>query len=79
MLPSNIHANALMKFPLESDTDRYITGNGHRSFIDPVIYTCAKTDKLRSFGYDRPTTSLEDSVKDCICNYFAPDKHLGDE
>jgi ADP-L-glycero-D-manno-heptose 6-epimerase len=42
-------------------------------------YTCAKTDKLRSFGYDKPTTSLEESVKDCICNYFAPDKHLGDE
>jgi ADP-L-glycero-D-manno-heptose 6-epimerase len=42
-------------------------------------YTCAKTDKLRAFGYDKPTTSLEDSVKDCIRNYFAPDKHLGDE
>ena len=42
-------------------------------------YTCAKTDKLRAFGYDRPTTSLEESVKDCIRNYFAPDKHLGDE
>ena len=42
-------------------------------------YTCAKTDKLRRFGYDRPTTSLEDSVKDCIRNYFVPDKHLGDE
>ena len=42
-------------------------------------YTCAKTDKLRSFGYDKPVTSLEDSVKDCIRNYFSPDKHLGDE
>ncbi|MBQ6352693.1 MAG: NAD-dependent epimerase/dehydratase family protein, partial [Lentisphaeria bacterium] len=42
-------------------------------------YTCAKTDKLRRFGYDRPTTSLEESVRDCIRNYFAPDKHLGDE
>lgn len=42
-------------------------------------YTCAKTDKLRAFGYDKPTTSLEESVKDCIRNYFAPDKHLGDE
>ena len=42
-------------------------------------YTCAKTDKLRSFGYDKPVTSLEESVKDCIRNYFAPDKHLGDE
>ena len=42
-------------------------------------YTCAKTDKLRSFGYDKPATPLEESVKDCIRNYFAPDKHLGDE
>ena len=42
-------------------------------------YTCASTAKLRRFGYERPVTSLEDSVKDCIRNYFSPDKHLGDE
>ena len=42
-------------------------------------YTCASTAKLRRFGYDKPVTSLEDSVKDCIRNYFAKDRHLGDE
>jgi ADP-L-glycero-D-manno-heptose 6-epimerase len=42
-------------------------------------YTCASTAKLRRFGYDKPVTSLEDSVRDCIRNYFAKDRHLGDE
>ncbi len=42
-------------------------------------YTCAKIDKLRSFGYKEPVTSLEDAVADYITNYLAVQKHLGDE
>lgn len=42
-------------------------------------YTCALTDKLRSFGYSKPTATLEASVRDYLCNYLVPGKYLGDE
>lgn len=42
-------------------------------------YTCAKIDKLRSFGYNETVTPLEDAVADYITNYLALQKHLGDE
>ena len=42
-------------------------------------YTCAKIDKLRSFGYNEAVTPLEDAVADYITNYLAVQKHLGDE
>ena len=42
-------------------------------------YTCALTDKLRKFGYSKPVTSLEESVRDYMCRYLVPGKYLGDE
>ncbi len=42
-------------------------------------YTCAEMGKLRSLGYNEETTSLEDAVRDYICNYLVTGKYLGDE
>ena len=39
-------------------------------------HTCAKTDKIRNAGYDRPTLSLEDAVNDYVNHYLIPGKHL---
>lgn len=39
-------------------------------------HTCAKTDKIRNAGYDRPTFSLEDAVNDYVNQYLIPGKHL---
>lgn len=33
-------------------------------------HTCAKTDKLRKAGFAEPFTSLEDGVRDYVCNYL---------
>ncbi len=33
-------------------------------------FTRAEMGKLRSYGYTRPMTSLEDGVKDYVCNYL---------
>lgn len=41
-------------------------------------YTCADTAKLRASGYDAPGHSLEEAVKDYVCNYLVPDAHLGE-
>jgi ADP-L-glycero-D-manno-heptose 6-epimerase len=35
-------------------------------------YTCANIQKLRSIGYIAPFFSLEEGVKDYVCNYLAP-------
>ena len=41
-------------------------------------FTEAKMDKLKATGYPLAFSSLEDSVKDYICNYLQkPDPHLG--
>ena len=42
-------------------------------------FTCAKIDKLRAVGYDRPMTPLADAVRDYVVNYLIPGRHLGDE
>lgn len=42
-------------------------------------YTCAEMGKLRSLGYNEETTSLEEAVRDYICNYLVTGKYLGDE
>lgn len=42
-------------------------------------HTCAETQKIRQTGYTAATIPLEDAVKDYICNYLIPNKHLGDE
>lgn len=42
-------------------------------------YTCAEMGKLRSLGYNEETTTLEDAVRDYICNYLVTGKYLGDE
>lgn len=42
-------------------------------------YTCADISKLRDTGYDKPTTTLEDAVRDYVVNYLQPRAHLGDE
>jgi ADP-L-glycero-D-manno-heptose 6-epimerase len=39
-------------------------------------HTCAKTDKIRNAGYDRPTFSLEEAVNDYVNQYLIPGKHL---
>ena len=39
-------------------------------------YTKANIDKLRLDGYDKPTTSLEDAVKDYIQNYLTKNQYL---
>lgn len=53
------------------------------SFIDTPIdirdkyqyFTEANMDKLRSIGYDKPFTSLEDGVKDYVENYLMDHKY----
>jgi ADP-L-glycero-D-manno-heptose 6-epimerase len=42
-------------------------------------FTCADIRKLRSAGYDRPFTPLDEAVRDYVQNYLAPGLHLGDE
>lgn len=42
-------------------------------------FTCANTDKLKSFGYEATATPLADSVRDYVLNYLIPGRHLGDE
>ena len=39
-------------------------------------HTCAEIDKIRSAGYVKSITSLEDGVSDYVKNYLTPDKHL---
>jgi ADP-L-glycero-D-manno-heptose 6-epimerase len=43
-------------------------------------YTCARTERLRSTGYDRPVTPLADAVTDYVTNYLVPQRllELGD-
>lgn len=41
-------------------------------------YTCADISKLRSTGYDKPTTSLEEAVRDYAVNYLMPGRRLGE-
>ena len=41
-------------------------------------YTCADISKIRSTGYQKPTTTLEDSVADYAVNYLLPRKRLGE-
>ena len=40
-------------------------------------FTQADTAKIKTAGYDKETTSLEDAVKDYIQNYLAKDEYLG--
>lgn len=42
-------------------------------------YTCAKIDKLRKLGYDKPVMTMEDAVADYLCNYLETGLYLGDE
>jgi len=39
-------------------------------------YTCADISKLRRAGYNKKTTSLEDSIKDYIQNYLQKNEYL---
>ncbi|MFZ4588102.1 MAG: ADP-glyceromanno-heptose 6-epimerase [Terrimicrobiaceae bacterium] len=41
-------------------------------------HTCADISKLRATGYEKPTTTLEDAVRDYAVNYLAPGKRLGE-
>lgn len=41
-------------------------------------HTCADISKLRATGYTKPTTSLEDAVRDYAVNYLLPRKRLGE-
>jgi ADP-L-glycero-D-manno-heptose 6-epimerase len=41
-------------------------------------YTCADISKVRGTGYTRPTTTLEESVRDYTVNYLLPGKRLGE-
>ncbi len=41
-------------------------------------YTCAGISKLRDAGYGKPTTSLEDAVRDYAVNYLQTGKRLGE-
>lgn len=41
-------------------------------------HTCADISKLRETGYDAPTTSLEDAIRDYAVNYLLPGKRLGE-
>lgn len=41
-------------------------------------YTCAEISKLRDTGYSKPTTSLEEAVRDYAANYLLPGKRLGE-
>jgi ADP-L-glycero-D-manno-heptose 6-epimerase len=40
-------------------------------------FTQADISKLRQAGYKKPTTKLEDAIKDYVQNYLVPDKYLG--
>ena len=42
-------------------------------------YTCAAIDKLRKLGYSEPVMTLDEAVKDYICNYLERGTYLGDE
>lgn len=42
-------------------------------------YTKAEMDKLKGFGYEQESMSLNDGIKDYIQNYLMQDKFLGDE
>jgi ADP-L-glycero-D-manno-heptose 6-epimerase len=42
-------------------------------------YTCADITKLRDAGYDKPTTTLEDAIKDYVQNYLQKEEVLGAE
>jgi ADP-L-glycero-D-manno-heptose 6-epimerase len=42
-------------------------------------FTCANLAKLRAAGFTEPMTPLCEAVKDYVCNYLAPGRHLGDE
>ena len=39
-------------------------------------HTCAEVGKIRNAGYDRPTLSLEDAVRDYVQRFLIPAKHL---
>ncbi len=41
-------------------------------------YTCADIGKVRSTGYTKPTTALEDAVRDYSVNYLLPGRRLGE-
>lgn len=41
-------------------------------------HTCAEMEKLRSRGYERPVTVLEDAVRDYVLNHLVPHRHLGE-
>lgn len=41
-------------------------------------HTCADISKLRATGYSRPTTLLEEAVRDYAVNYLVPGKRLGE-
>ena len=40
-------------------------------------FTQADITKIRNAGYDKPTTSLEESIKDYVQNYLMKDEYLG--
>lgn len=42
-------------------------------------HTEADISRIRSVGYDKPATPLQEAVADYIQNYLLPGKHLGDE
>lgn len=42
-------------------------------------YTCADMTRMRSAGYTKEPMSLQDAIRDDICNYLAKDHYLGDE
>jgi ADP-L-glycero-D-manno-heptose 6-epimerase len=39
-------------------------------------YTCARVERLRATGYDRPSTPLADAVTDYVTNYLVPQRTL---
>lgn len=39
-------------------------------------YTCARIERLRATGYDRPITPLADAVTDYVTNYLLPQRPL---
>jgi ADP-L-glycero-D-manno-heptose 6-epimerase len=41
-------------------------------------HTCADISKLRSTGYAKPTTTLEDAVADYVLHHLLPAKRLGE-
>jgi ADP-L-glycero-D-manno-heptose 6-epimerase len=41
-------------------------------------YTCADISKLRSTGYEKPTTKLEEAVADYVVHHLLPGKRLGE-